>query len=80
MKPQDALRAATSAGAELLGISDRAGTLEAGKLADVIAVPGDPTRDIRAVEKVMLVMKEGAIYRDDHPAASGAASASAPRE
>jgi len=80
MKPQDALRAATSVGAELLGISDRAGTLEAGKLADVIAVPGDPTRDIRAVEKVMLVMKEGVIHRDDRPAASGAASASAPRE
>jgi len=80
MKPQDALRAATSAGAELLGISDRAGTLEAGKLADVIAVPGDPTRDIRAVEKVVLVMKEGVIQRDDRPAASGAASASAPRQ
>ena len=80
MKPVDALRAATSSGAELLGVADRSGALEAGKLADVIAVPGDPVKDIRAVEKVMLVMKDGVIHRDDRPGATGAASASAPRE
>jgi imidazolonepropionase-like amidohydrolase len=67
MKPLDALKAGTSVDAELLGIQDRIGTLEAGKLADVIAIPGDPTQDIRQTEKVFFVMKEGVIYRDDHP-------------
>jgi imidazolonepropionase-like amidohydrolase len=65
MKPVEALRAGMSVDAELLGIADRVGTLEAGKLADVIAVPGDPLRDIRATEKVFFVMKEGIIYRID---------------
>jgi imidazolonepropionase-like amidohydrolase len=65
MKPLDALKAATSADAELLGLADRIGTIEAGKLADVIAVPGDPTQDIRQTSKVKFVMKEGRIYRRD---------------
>jgi imidazolonepropionase-like amidohydrolase len=63
MKPLEALKAATSRNAELLGIADKLGTLEAGKIADVVAVPGDPTADIRATEKVSFVMKEGVIYR-----------------
>lgn len=62
MKPIDALKSATSADAVLLGITDR-GTLEAGKLADVIAVPGDPTVDITATQKVSFVMKDGTIYK-----------------
>ncbi|MGH2897680.1 MAG: amidohydrolase family protein [Solirubrobacteraceae bacterium] len=65
MKPLAALRAATSADAQLLGIQDKVGTLENGKLADVIAVPGDPSREISVVEKVFFVMKEGTIYRND---------------
>ena len=52
--------------AELLGIQDRIGTLESGKLADIVAIPGDPIQDIRQAEKVFFVMMEGAIYRDDH--------------
>ncbi|MBM3796454.1 MAG: amidohydrolase family protein [Acidobacteria bacterium] len=63
MRPIDALRAATSVDAELFGIADRVGTLAAGKLADVIAVPGDPIANIRAVEKVHFVMKEGVVHR-----------------
>jgi imidazolonepropionase-like amidohydrolase len=63
MKPIDALKATTSVDAELFGIADRTGTLEAGKLADVIAVPGDPIANIRTVEKVMFVMKEGVVFR-----------------
>jgi imidazolonepropionase-like amidohydrolase len=63
MKPIDALKATTSVDAELFGIADRTGTLEAGKLADVIAVPGDPITNIRTVEKVMFVMKEGVVFR-----------------
>ena len=47
MKPIDALRAATSIDADLLGVADKLGTLEPGKLADIIAVPGDPTQEIR---------------------------------
>ena len=65
MKPIDALRAGTSSDAELLGLADKIGTLEAGKLADVVAVPGDPLHDIRQTEHVFFVMKEGVIYRND---------------
>ncbi|HEY1240267.1 MAG TPA: amidohydrolase family protein, partial [Bryobacteraceae bacterium] len=63
MKPIDALKAATSADAELLGLADRIGTLEPGKLADVVAVPGDPSQDIRQTSKVKFVLKDGRIYR-----------------
>jgi imidazolonepropionase-like amidohydrolase len=62
MNPVDALRSATSVSAELLGIQGITGTLEPGKLADVVAVSGDPTTDISAVEHVTFVMKEGKIY------------------
>ena len=65
MSPLDALRAGTSVDAQLLGIESRIGTLEVGKLADIVAMPGDPTQNIRQVEKVFFVMKEGVIYRDD---------------
>jgi len=65
MQPIAALKAATSADAELLGLADRIGSLEAGKLADIIAVPGDPTTDIRLTSQVKFVMKEGRIYRRD---------------
>ncbi len=66
MKPVDALKAGTSSDAELLGLSDKIGALEAGKLADIVAVPGDPTQNIRQVEKVFFVMKEGVIFRNDN--------------
>jgi len=66
MSPLQALRAATTVDAELLGLQNRIGTLEAGKLADIVAMPGDPTQNIRQTEKVFFVMKEGVIYRDDH--------------
>ena len=65
MSPLDALRAGTSVDAELLGIQDRVGTLAIGKLADIVAFPGDPRQNIRQVEKVFFVMKEGQIVRDD---------------
>jgi imidazolonepropionase-like amidohydrolase len=65
MKPIDALKAGTSSDAELLGMADKIGTLEAGKLADVVAVRGDPVENIRQTEHVFFVMKEGAIYRND---------------
>lgn len=75
MRPVDALRAATGANAQLLGLTDR-GVLEAGRLADVIAVPGDPTRDIGAVEHVLFVMKGGAVARRDVPRSAAVATGS----
>ena len=63
MKPIDALKSATANDAELLGIAQKVGTLEKGKLADIIAMPGDPTSDITATERVTFVMKEGKIIR-----------------
>ena len=65
MKPIDALKAGTSADADLLGLADKIGTLEAGKLADVIAVPGDPIENIRQTEHVFFVMKEGVVYKNE---------------
>jgi imidazolonepropionase-like amidohydrolase len=61
MSPAAALRAATSVAAELIGVE--AGTLAPGKLADVIAVTGDPLRDIRATERVTFVMKDGVVAK-----------------
>jgi imidazolonepropionase-like amidohydrolase len=69
MKPVDALKAGTSADAELLGLANNIGTLEANKLADIVAVPGDPLQNIRQTEHVFFVMKEGVIYRNDSNAA-----------
>ncbi|MBS1605184.1 MAG: amidohydrolase family protein [Bacteroidetes bacterium] len=61
----EALKCATANAAELLGLSDRVGSLEAGKLADIIAVDGDPMRDIHAMGQVRFVMKEGVVYREE---------------
>jgi imidazolonepropionase-like amidohydrolase len=67
MKPIDALKAGTSNDADLLGLANKIGTLEAGKLADVVAVPGDPVKNIRQTEHVIFVMKEGVIYKNEKP-------------
>src|SRR2546421_7469748 len=64
MTPIDALKSATASNAELFGIAQKTGTLEKGKLADIIAMPGDPTTDITATERVFFVMKEGKIIRN----------------
>ena len=65
MTPLQALQAATISGAQLLNWSDRIGTIEAGKFADIIALEGDPTRDISAIEKVTFVMKDGVTIKND---------------
>jgi len=63
MTPIAALRAGTLNGAALLGWQDRIGQLKAGYLADIVAVPGDPLKDIGALEHVGFVMKNGTIVR-----------------
>ena len=63
--PLASLIAATRLNAEIIGWSDRVGTLEVGKLADIVAVPGDPLRDIRVMERVGFVMKGGIVYREE---------------
>jgi len=65
MKPIDALKAGTSNDADLLGMANKIGTLENGKLADVVAVPGDPLQNIRQTEHVFFVMKEGVIFKNE---------------
>jgi imidazolonepropionase-like amidohydrolase len=65
MKPTQALRTATTAAAELLGWSDKMGTVEAGKWADLVAVSGDPLKDITELQRVKFVMKSGAVFKND---------------
>jgi imidazolonepropionase-like amidohydrolase len=70
LAPAKALMAGTAGGADLLGIADLTGTLQAGKSADIVAVPGNPLMDIGATEHPLFVMKEGVIYRNEVPAAA----------
>jgi len=63
MKPLEALRSATSVAAELMAWEDRVGSLEPGKLADVVAVEGNPEQDITAMARVSFVMKDGVTYK-----------------
>jgi imidazolonepropionase-like amidohydrolase len=67
MKPAAALKAGTSADANLLGLSDKIGTLEPNKFADIVAVPGNPLQNIRQTEHVFFVMKEGVIFKNEKP-------------
>jgi imidazolonepropionase-like amidohydrolase len=63
MSPLEVLRAATVNAAALLGWSDRIGAIEAGKLADIIAVEGDPLKDVKDLQRVKFVMKGGVVIR-----------------
>ena len=65
MTPMQAIQSATVAGADLLGITDKVGSIKQGKLADLIAVRGDPLSNIRLLEDVRFVMKQGEIYKQD---------------
>jgi imidazolonepropionase-like amidohydrolase len=65
MTPMQAIRAGTVVPAELLGWSDKMGTIEAGKWADLVAVSGDPLKDITELERVKFVMKGGQVYKND---------------
>jgi imidazolonepropionase-like amidohydrolase len=63
LTPMASLIAGTSSAARLLGWDARIGTLAAGKLADIVAVPGDPLADIHVTERVSFVMKGGVVYK-----------------
>jgi imidazolonepropionase-like amidohydrolase len=63
LTPMESIVAGTSSGAKLLGWDEHVGSLTAGKWADIVAVPGDPLKDITHMEHAMFVMKGGAIYK-----------------
>ena len=63
MPVMEAIKSATIVPARYLGIDDRLGSIEAGKLADIVAVPGNPLDDVHALERVSFVMKDGVIYK-----------------
>lgn len=65
MTPMQAIQSATIAAADLLGIADKVGSIRLGKLADLIAVRGNPVVDVRLLEDVRFVMKQGVIYKQD---------------
>ncbi len=66
MTPLAAIRTATLSAADLLGWTDRVGSLEPSKWADMVAVDGDPTRDVTVLEHVRFVMKGGVVYKNDY--------------
>lgn len=67
MTPMEAIRSATGVAAALLGWEDRVGSIAPGRYADIVAVPGDPLKNLHLLEAVPFVMKGGRIVRDERP-------------
>ncbi len=65
MSPMQAIQTATIRAAEVLGWADRVGTIEPGKWADIVAVSGDPLKDIKELQHVKFVMKAGVVYKNE---------------
>ncbi|AKQ46218.1 amidohydrolase [Rufibacter radiotolerans] len=63
MPPMEAIKAATVSAAELIGMSEKLGAVEKGKLADLVAVTGDPIKDIKLLQQIKFVMKDGVVYK-----------------
>jgi imidazolonepropionase-like amidohydrolase len=77
--PGEAILMATKHAADLLGAADRVGSVQAGRFADLIAVAGDPTRDVTELERVRFVMKGGQVVRAWSAAAAPPATAQVSR-
>ena len=65
MTPMESIQSGTARAAEVLGWADKLGTIEAGKWADIVAVPGDPLKDIKQLQHVNFVMKAGVVYKNE---------------
>jgi len=65
MPPMEAIKAATTSAADLLGMSSKIGSITTGKFADIIAVDGDPLQDIKTMKNITFIMKEGKIYTNN---------------
>ena len=65
MTPMQAIQSATSRAAEMLGMAGELGVMAPGAYADIVAVSGDPLKDVKVLEKVGFVMKDGKVYRSD---------------
>ncbi len=70
MTPMQAIQAATMGGAELIGVLDKVGSIRKGKLADMIAVQGDPTKDVELLQHVQFVMKDGKVFKSPDASAT----------
>jgi quinoprotein glucose dehydrogenase len=79
-KPMDAITAATSLAAQSMGLADSLGTLAPGKIADVIAVAGNPLSDFTAMRRVVFVMKNGVVYRNVSPGLASPGPAQRPNQ
>tara|TARA_R110000782_G_scaffold19101_2_gene51979 strand:- start:5160 stop:6500 length:1341 start_codon:yes stop_codon:yes gene_type:complete len=64
MSPEDCLKTATINAADLIGVSDKLGTIESGKLADLVGLDSDPMQDVTAYQRVVFVMKDGSVYKE----------------
>ena len=65
MPVMEAIQSATVSAADLLGISDLIGSIEKGKLADIVATEGDPIKDVQAMGNIKFVMKDGVVYKNE---------------
>jgi len=64
MTPMQAIQSATSRAAEMLGMKGQLGVIAPGAYADVVAVSGDPLKDVKILEKVVFVMKDGRVFKE----------------
>jgi imidazolonepropionase-like amidohydrolase len=74
MTPLQAIRSATSVGADNIGLGDRVGSIEKGKYSDLVAVSGNPANDVTELERVKFVMKGGQVVRNDFKGLTASAS------
>jgi imidazolonepropionase-like amidohydrolase len=63
MKPMEAIQAATTRAAELLGMQGKIGVIAPGAFADIVAVESDPTQDVKVLQRIKFVMKDGKVVR-----------------